>query len=331
MTDRQGLTWQQTYFKRVISLSTTCWFFSLLNEQWWRERSADGLVTELRVMQVRGHRVAGLLLEEDFSSLWVVEVVDHVGPITYGRSSIGQRARVLFFWRSSAVFVDRQRDLRGCSWWRDRGEDVSLKSVDWEQVKCAGANMDDMVRTLFLCGPRNLELEPTHARMWIVRALRQLRADVSTVLWTTEQKPHTMNWRDKRVLLKWKDRHSLLTWNRTRELYKDIRSLCSRTCWEPPSHIPNTVRSPNVSGQWSRKFQPLCFPYLDSPDSQSDVLGLFALNEWITEGTGDLQSLWPASSENVLVNLLLLHCGHCLWDWTFPHGSRKQQTNVCTD
>ena len=31
------------------------------------------------------------------------------------------------------------------------------------------------------------------------------------------------------------------------------------------------------------------------------------------------------------VNLLLLHCGHCLWDWTSPHGSRKEQTNVCTD
>ena len=35
----------------------------------------------------------------------------------------------------------------------------------------------------------------------------------------------------------------------------------------------NTVRSLNVSGQWSREFQPLCFPYLDSPDSQSLVLG----------------------------------------------------------
>ena len=23
-------------------------------------------------------------------------------------------------------------------------------------------------------------------------------------------------------------------------------------------------------------------------------------------------------------------CGHRQWDWTFPHGSRKQQTYVCT-
>ena len=35
----------------------------------------------------------------------------------------------------------------------------------------------------------------------------------------------------------------------------------------------NTVLSPNVSGQWSREFQLLCFPYLDSPDSQLQVLG----------------------------------------------------------
>ena len=47
----------------------------------------------------------------------------------------------------------------------------------------------------------------------------------------------------------------------------------------------------------------------------------------------DLQSLWPASSD-VHVNLLLLHCGHCLWDWTFPHVSRASsrltsvQTNI---
>ena len=34
MTDRQGLTWQQTFFKRVITLSPVRWFFSLLNEQW---------------------------------------------------------------------------------------------------------------------------------------------------------------------------------------------------------------------------------------------------------------------------------------------------------
>ena len=88
--DRQRLTWQQTFFQRVISLSTVRWFFSLLSEQWWRKRSADGLVTDLRVMQVRGPRVAGLLLEENLSGLLVVGLVREVGLITCERGAIGK-------------------------------------------------------------------------------------------------------------------------------------------------------------------------------------------------------------------------------------------------
>ena len=51
MTDRRRLTWQQAFVKRVMSLSTARWIFSLLSEQWWRERSADGVVIDLQVMQ----------------------------------------------------------------------------------------------------------------------------------------------------------------------------------------------------------------------------------------------------------------------------------------
>ena len=51
-TDNDGLG--NKLSSRVMSMSTARWFFSLLNEQWWRERSADGVVTNLRVMQVRG-------------------------------------------------------------------------------------------------------------------------------------------------------------------------------------------------------------------------------------------------------------------------------------
>ena len=69
MTDTQRLTWQQTFFKRVTSLSTARCIFSLLGEQWRSERSADGLVTDLRVIKVRGPGVAGGLLEENFSGL----------------------------------------------------------------------------------------------------------------------------------------------------------------------------------------------------------------------------------------------------------------------
>ena len=67
------------------SLSTARWIFSLLSEQWWRERSADGVVTDLRVMQVRRPAVAGGLLDEDFSGLWDLVVVDEVGLITCER------------------------------------------------------------------------------------------------------------------------------------------------------------------------------------------------------------------------------------------------------
>ena len=94
-TDRQVLSWQQPFFKRVISLSSVRWFFSSLNEQWWRERSADGLVAEFRVKQVRGHHVAGLLLEEDLSSLWVV--------ITCERGVFGQGTRLLIWRRASGI------------------------------------------------------------------------------------------------------------------------------------------------------------------------------------------------------------------------------------
>ena len=35
-TCAKGLSWQQIFFMRVISLSTARWFFSLLSERWWR-------------------------------------------------------------------------------------------------------------------------------------------------------------------------------------------------------------------------------------------------------------------------------------------------------
>ena len=92
MTDRRRLTWRQTFFKRVVSLSMAGCFFSLLSEQWWRERSADGIVIEVQIMRVQGPVVAGGLLDEYISSLWDVEVV---GLITCERIVLGQGAKVL--------------------------------------------------------------------------------------------------------------------------------------------------------------------------------------------------------------------------------------------
>ena len=60
-----------------------------------RERSADGVVTDLRVMQVRGPGVAGGLLDENFNGLREVVVVEDVGLITCERGVVDQRARLL--------------------------------------------------------------------------------------------------------------------------------------------------------------------------------------------------------------------------------------------
>ena len=222
MTDRQRLTWHQTFFKRVISLSTARWFFSLLNEQWWRERSADGLVTELRVTHVRGHRVA---VEEDFS-LWVVEVVDHVGLITCERGVVGPRARLLI-WRSSAVFVDRT--------WPERlgieQEDVSGKGVEWESKRNA------QVQAWMTWRWDLFSADDTILESW-ANAYKVVNCACTETTACINVNSFCEQLYTKHVLLKWKDRHSILTWNRTKELYKNISRYLSRTCWEPQIQVP---------------------------------------------------------------------------------------------
>ena len=109
-----------------------------------------------------------------------------------------------------------------------------------------------------------------------------------------------------------------------------IRSLCSRTRWESQIQIP--TRSVHQTFQANgHESTSRCAFHISILPTRSHTCSDIRTEQVNYRGSGDLQSLWPASSENVLVNLLLLHCGHCLWDWTFPHGSRKQQTNVCTD
>ena len=100
MTDRQRLTWQQTFFKGVISLSSLRWFFSLLNEQWWRQRFPDCLIVEFSVKQVQVHRdfLVGGIREDDFGSLRIVEVVKELGLVTCQRGEFRQGSSLLS-WR----------------------------------------------------------------------------------------------------------------------------------------------------------------------------------------------------------------------------------------
>ena len=157
VTDRQGLTWQETFFKRVISLSTVRWFFSLLIEQWWRERFSDGLVTELRVMQVPKHHVAGLLLEEDFSGLWVLEIVEEVGLVTCESGVIGQRARLLS-WRSAQGIFASMTSTWKRKWYKSRfrqkkkrqekhTEENKVRNKERTNDLSGARHMDEMTRT----------------------------------------------------------------------------------------------------------------------------------------------------------------------------------------
>ena len=263
MTDRQGQPWQQTFFKRVTSLSTARWFFSLLNEKWWREHFADGVVTDFRVMQVRGHRVAGLLLEEDFSSLWVVEVVDHVGLITCGRGNFWPKSQTPLLGGVTQCLL-----IGNVTWEVVLDERIEEEDASVKDVERSCASMRDMVMVFFLCGPT----QPWAWATCVQGCELCVHWDNCVQIYeqfceTTEQK-HTMNWGDK------------------------LKRNCTKTFVATFSHMlgtsssdSNTVLSLNVSGQWSPEFQPLCFVHLDSLDSQSHVLGFALTKQQMETGT----------------------------------------------
>ena len=73
MTDGPRQTGRQTFFLRVIGSSTARIIFSLLGEQWLRERNADGDVIVLDV--IRGPILDRGFLDVGFSSLRDVVVV----------------------------------------------------------------------------------------------------------------------------------------------------------------------------------------------------------------------------------------------------------------
>ena len=142
MTDRLRLTWQQTFFMRVISFSTARWFFSLLNEQWWRERFSEKLIVEFRIARVRKFRVYvdGFILEDRCRSLWVVEVVELVGLITCEKVLYRHGAKQIILrvckWFSTQRFRPhggwwpgwrRWRNQRRCGVTRKRGRGQSTE------------------------------------------------------------------------------------------------------------------------------------------------------------------------------------------------------------
>ena len=64
-------------------------------------------------MQVRGPRVAGLLLDENFSGLRIVEIVEEVGLIACERGVIGQMARLLSGRSAQGILLRQHPHGRG--------------------------------------------------------------------------------------------------------------------------------------------------------------------------------------------------------------------------
>ena len=118
------------------------------------------------------------------------------------------------------------------------------------------------------------------------------------------------------------------TWNRTRELETAFRHYIL-------AHAGN-LKFRFQHGPFTERFRPVV-------TSVSAVVlskfwfsrlavtraWLFALNELTSEGTGTYSHFGPRPLR--MSWLTCCCCGHCLWNWTFPHGLHKQQTNVCTD
>ena len=115
---------------------------------------------------------------------------------------------------------------------------------------------------------------------------------------------HTMNRSDKHVLLKWKYRHSLLTRIRTREPEKGIRSLCSRTRWAPQIQIPTRSVHQTFRASSHESSTRCAFHISILPTRSHTCLDIRTVQ--IDRGDGELQSLWPASSD--LSRLIFCHC-----------------------
>ena len=91
MTDRRRLTGRQTFVMRVISSFTARCIFSLLGEQWWRERHADGVVIEFQACGFRD-----LFSSEDsWMSNSVVSEIDRLLGSQLVRGSFARVRRVL--------------------------------------------------------------------------------------------------------------------------------------------------------------------------------------------------------------------------------------------
>ena len=183
-------------------------------------------------------------------------------------------------------------------------EDVSVER------SCASANMDDMAMDLFCTTTQPWNIEPCIQGCELcvhwdncVQKCKQFCEELNrNTLPTGETNMSFSSGRtDKKQNKGTLQRHS---------------SLRSRTCWGPSIQIP--TRSVHQTFQArDHESSSRCAFHISILPTRSRTCFVIRTEPINIRRDGDSQSLWPASSENVLVNLLLLHCGHYLWDWDF--------------
>ena len=116
----------------MLSSCTARIIFSLLGEQWWRERYADGVVIVLDVIQ--GPVLASGFLDVRFSSLRNVAVV---GLMTCEKVVLGKSAKVLISESAQGILSTASWKMKLMARRKDRtiGEKIDSKERKVEKSK----------------------------------------------------------------------------------------------------------------------------------------------------------------------------------------------------
>ena len=185
------------------------------------------------------------------------------------------------FWRSSAVFIDRQRDLRGCSWWKDRGRRRERGTL---MCKCKHGWHGDGAFFVRTTQPWNLEPCIQGCELCVhwdncVQKCKQFCEELNRNTQPTGETnmSSSSGKTDKKQNKGTVQRHSLLR---------------SRTCWRPQFRFQH--------GPFTKRFRPVItrVPAVVLSISRYSRLAvarawLFALNQLTSEGTGTYSHFGP--------------------------------------
>ena len=152
MTDRQRLTWQQTFLKESAKLVYGPPV--LLPPEWTAVKRALCRWCSHRThgMRVRGPHVAGWLVDENVSGLWVVEFVEELELITCEKRVVDQSVRLLIRGSAQGISLSEPTHIEKGRDQEDEVEDErdceKCKVKSRREIKHTSAwHMDDMTRT----------------------------------------------------------------------------------------------------------------------------------------------------------------------------------------